>query len=238
MMIPRFGCRASQSGSVATMPTPRPVKSTAAVFGSEPQHLGASDSFELSELGPSKNALAPENDIETEWADLRRMVGKLLPKQVHFEEPTEDISLGWFQTMKINREAFSDLKLARNEVNQGVNALQQDAETYLDGGPAKRNIDSVARAFLSSHGQKEQKIVNRGLTRLLNGTGGASPRTLAKDVKALMQLRRQSIPEIRDLLEVAQEDWEVQADNLLTMDIVKVQQALDDYEQALNQVVS
>lgn len=166
------------------------------------------------------------------------MVGKLVPKQVQFQEPTENISLGWFQTMNINREAFSDLKLARNEVNQGVNALQQDAEKYLDSGPTKQNIDSVARAFLSSHAKKEQKIVNRGLTRLLNGTGSQSPRTIAKDVKSLMQLRQQCIPEVRDLLEEAQQDWEVQVDNLLTMDILKVQQALDDYEQALNQVLS
>jgi hypothetical protein len=139
--------------------------------------------------GPQESVAENAGDVQSAWADLLRMAGRLLrpeERKVRFAEPIETVPLGERdETLAINRQAFSNFKMADGQVWQALKNLQERAET-LPSGKLRKSIFQTIQDYTGPQEQGQRSVIKHAVIDFLNGRGDHYTAFSKADVKCLI----------------------------------------------------
>jgi hypothetical protein len=163
---------------------------------------------------PKRPASAPpvlQQDIELDEIVIPPQVKQRdkSPKQVRFQEAIEQVCLN-DQAVRISREAFSDMRMAQQDLDRQMPALQKRVKTFPKGDVQ----DLVRDALRSYHAQTAQDDRYLGLdmvSLLLRGNVPEEEENTAQALNRRLFRVGVSLQGVERTLKLAQEEMEYQS---------------------------
>lgn len=190
--------------------------------------------------GPQAPKPEKSGDIHSAWTDLLRMAGRLLrpdERKVRFAESIENVPLGERgETLAINRQAFSNFKLADGQVWQALKNLQERAET-LPSGKLRKSIFQTIQDYTAPQEQGQRSVIKHAMIDFLNGLGWHYTAFNKVDVKCLINEEVGKLRRYGQSLNAVSQDERLLRRQTTLKAIEKAQKALGFQADALSEIL-